>query len=310
MDVSIVIVNYKTTDLIVNCIKSIREYTRNISYEIIIVDNNSNDDCHETLKRIFPRENWIFIALDNNKGFGMANNEGFKVAKGRNILCLNPDTLLMNNAVKILSSFLDNHKDIGACGGNLYDEELCPTFSFSRMLPSLLWELNILAFGKIEKLLYKNNRNFNNTKTPIEVGYITGADLMIKKNVIEQTGGYSPEFFMYYEDTDLCCRIKRKGYKVTSVPTANIQHLEGKSFDRGKNNINEKRIGLSEKSRLIYYMMNVGKFETWLSCKVYIFGLFVNEVFFLLSRNEIWKYYNCRRRMIKLQRRKMKGSCM
>lgn len=303
MDVSIVIVNYKTTDLIVNCINSIRKYTREISYEIIIVDNNSGDNCHDTLRRAFPQDNLVFISLNDNRGFGMANNEGFRVAKGRNVLCLNPDTLLMNNAVKILSSYLDEHEDVGACGGNLYDEDLCPAYSFSRMLPSFIWELNILAFGKIERFLYKDNRNFNNMGTPIEVGYITGADLMVKNKVIEQTGGYSPEFFMYYEDTDLCCRIKRKGYKIMSVPAANIQHLEGKSFGRGENEVNERRIDMSEGSRLIYYMMNVGRFETWLADMTYRLGLFVNEKFFSLSKNEIWRYYNCRRNMIKHQKR-------
>lgn len=306
MDVSIVIVNYKTTDLIINCINSIRKHTKEISYEIIIVDNNSEDDCYNTLKRLFPQDNIIFIQLDENKGFGMANNEGFKVAKGRNVFCLNPDTLLLNNAIKILSSYLDEHHNVGACGGNLYDEDLQPTHSFYRFLPSFFWELNVLSFERLERLLYGNNRKFNNTNKPLSVGYITGADLMIKKEVLEQTGGYSPDFFMYYEETDLCCRIRRKGYKIMSIPYAEIQHLEGKSFGSGNNNINEKRIEMSERSRLIYYRRNVGAIETFFADMTLRLALVINKNVFFLLKHDFWRFYDCRRKMITRQKHIMK----
>ena len=101
MDVSIIIVNYKTLSLIVNCIRSIIEKTDGISYEIIVVDNNSNDDFSKCLKDKFG--NLVkCVPLQENIGFGRANNEGLKIATGRNIFYLNPDTLLINNAIKIL----------------------------------------------------------------------------------------------------------------------------------------------------------------------------------------------------------------
>lgn len=300
MDVSIIIVNYRTADLIVNCISSIKQLTKEISYEIIVVDNNSEDNCRNLLKEIFANDkNILFIPLIENKGFGMANNAGFKIAKGRNVLCLNPDTLLINNAIKEMSNFLDTHDDVGGCGGNLYDENMKPTQSFFRILPSLRWDLNILTFWKIEKLIYCGNHIFNYSNHPIKVGYITGADLMTKKEIIELTGGFSSDFFMYYEETDLCCRIKRLGYKIMNLPTAKIQHLEGKSFSREKSVINEKQILMSEISRLKYYKRNVGKTETKIANLIYGIALSVNKWAFKLIGREHWKYYECRKKTFK-----------
>lgn len=298
MDVSIIIVNYKTADLIVNCISSIKQMTYGISYEIIIVDNNSNDNCQDLLKEVFADDNNLsFISLNENKGFGMANNIGFKTAKGRNILCLNPDTLLINNAIKELSDYLDANDNVGACGGNLYDEKMKPTQSFFRILPSLKWDLSILTFRKIEKLIYNGNHIFNYTNHPVTVGYITGADLMLKKEIIKQIDGFSPEFFMYYEETDLCCRIRKHGFKIMNIPTAKIQHLEGKSFNRENTIVNEKQILMSETSRLIYYGRNVGKFETRMSNIIYLFALSINKFAFKLTRKSYWKYYDSRKRI-------------
>ena len=174
MDTSVIIVNYKTADLVVECIKSIIKFTTGLSYEVIVVDNNSSDGCGETLKSEFPEaRNIKFVQLEVNKGFGLANNAGFSVASGRNLLCLNPDTLLLNNAVKTLSDFIDSHSDVGACGGNLFDADMKPTQSFFRNLPSLVWNLSLLTFRKVEKLVYRGNVTFNHTARPIEVGYVT-----------------------------------------------------------------------------------------------------------------------------------------
>ncbi len=292
MDVSIIIVNYKTADLIANAITSIIRLTKDISYEIIVVDNNSNDNCYNLLKDTFKNDIELsFISLKENKGFGMANNEGVYIAKGRNILFLNPDTLLINNAIKELSNYLDNHNDVGACGGNLYDELMKPAQSFYRILPSLKWDLSILTFRKIEKLIFGGNYIFNYTDHPIKVGYITGADLMVKKKILDEFGGFSSDFFMYYEETDLCCRIKKHGYKIINVPTAKIQHLEGKSFDREQSILNIERIKMSEESRLIYYKRNVGHVEIRIANITYSFALSLNKFIFRLLKRNIWKKY-------------------
>lgn len=283
MDVSIIIVNYNTSALINDCIRSIFNYTKGIDYEIIVVDNAS-ENLSETIESASdPRVH--LIQLPKNVGFGRANNAGFKVAQGRNLFCLNPDTLLLNNAIKILSDFLDANLGAGACGGNLFDTDMQPTLSFRRLLPGVHWELNELLHLWPERLFYGRNQRFNYTNTPLNVGYITGADLMIRASIANYLGGYSPEFFMYYEETDLCARIHRAGYGIYSIPTAHIQHLEGGSFDN--NTINTSRFERSERGRAIYYRRNHSRLNTAVANAFYYLFLISRAI---VKQSATYKY--------------------
>ncbi len=250
MDVSIIIVNYNTKDLTSQTIDSVFKMTTGISFEVILVDNASIDgskDYFQTDSRI------IYIYSEQNLGFGRANNLGLSVAKGRNILFLNPDTVLINNAVKILSDYIDQYNNVGACGGNLYNEDMKPTISYRRIFPGILEELSYLFFHIPEKLFYHKTRLHNGSNKPLNVANISGADLMIRKSVLDKVGSFSPVYFMYYEETDLCFRIHKAGYKIMSVPDAQIQHLEGKSF---KSACDPRRIQVSEKGRDNFYRQN------------------------------------------------------
>lgn len=273
LDVSIVIVNYHTSGQVWDCIASIRKFTSGINYEIIIVDNASEPGLKMQYEG-YPDVK--VILLDENVGFGRANNAGFKAARGRYLLCLNPDTLLLNNAIGILVKFMDSHPEAAACGANLFNSDMQPTLSFRRTLPGFGWELNELLNIKPEKKKYGSNRIFNNTGHPLEVGYITGADLMLRREVIEMLGGFDPRFFMYYEETDLCARIRKAGGKIFSVPEANIQHLEGGSFDT-ENGISLSRVERTECGRRVYYRIHFN----WL------YRQLLNAVYFttLLSRS-------------------------
>ena len=305
MDVSIIIVNYKTVPLIVDCIRSIREHVRGIAYEVIVVDNHSGDNFQERLQAEFG-DGVVCVPLPENIGFGRANNEGFKVAKGRNLFCLNPDTLLLNNAVKILSDYLDDHPEAGACGGNLYDEEMRPIHSFLRTFPSLCSELDALLFNVPGKMIYSKSMMFNHTGKPLDVAYITGADLMVRHNVLDKTGGFSSDFFMYFEETDWCYRIQKIGFKIVSVPDAKIQHLEGKSFSEQK--INRRRMETFESGRLTYYRRNVPKVAALLAHLAYVAGLAVKVlVFGVLSigkkrYNYRYRYFSCKLRVALMTR--------
>lgn len=251
MDVSIIIVNYNTLSLVKACIDSIISKTKDIKYEIIVVDNASNDGSKEFFsndKRI------IYIYNKENLGFGLANNEGIKIASGRNIFLLNPDTLLINNAIKILSEFLDGNPDAGCCGGNLYNNKMKPTHSYTMTLPSFFWEINLLFCGKLEKLIWGRNSQFNHTNKKRKVGYICGADMMIKHCVLDEIGLFSDKIFLYYEDTELSYRIKKAGYNIFSLPEAEIQHLEGESM--GDKQFNKKRMKFIETSLSIYYSLH------------------------------------------------------
>jgi GT2 family glycosyltransferase len=230
MDVSIVIVNYNTTELLINAIDSVLAKTESIEYEIIVVDNNSPDNPQDILIKKYGNK-ISYLGLSENIGFGRANNEGIKIAKGRNLFLLNSDTVLLNNAVKILSDYLDNNPDVGCCGGNLLDEDEKPRHSFRRFFTSSIFdEINQLFFGLPEIFLYGKNMFYNHTNKPLKVCYITGADLMIRKNLFHQLHGFDPDFFMYHEEAELEYRISKINYGIVSVPYAKIIHLEGKSF--------------------------------------------------------------------------------
>lgn len=246
IDVSIIIVNYNTRQLLINCLTSIQERTLGINYEIIVVDNNSSDNSLEEVRKRFKSVN-IFNS-GSNLGFGKANNLGIKIASGRNIFFLNSDTLLINNAVKILSDYLDKNEKIGICGGNLFNNELKEANSFCRIMPGIFSEINVMSLTKISKLIYGRNSSFNYTSNPLNVAYITGADMMVPKRILDIVGGFDPDFFLYYEETELTNRVKKAGYLVNSLPQAKIIHLEGAS----SKNISWKT-DVYNRSRKIYY---------------------------------------------------------
>ena len=203
MDVSIIIVNYKTACLLANAVESIFDKTTGVDFEVIVVDNASGDDCGNLLARKF-KGRVTYVGLNENIGFGRANNEGARFAKGRNLFFLNPDTILLNNAVKLLSNYLDAHSGTGACGGNLYDERMSPAHSLIRLFPSVAYELDSLLGSYPLKLKYGRNYQFNHSGKPLDVAYTLGADLMVKRAVWDQTEGFDKRFFMFFEETDDC----------------------------------------------------------------------------------------------------------
>lgn len=230
MDVSIIIVNYNTVSLLVNAIDSVLEKTKDIDYEIIVVDNNSDDDSESIIAKRYNNQ-IKFIPLLENIGFGRANNKGIEIARGRNVFLLNPDTVLQNNAVKILSSFLDKNSLAGVAGANLYNDDGTYQPSFSQMYPSLRVELSNL----FHLMFLQNKQCINKTNNPIKTQSVVGAAMMIKKDIIKKVGVFNPKFFMYSEEEEWCHRIRKAGYMIVNVPLAKITHLDGKSFQFSEN---------------------------------------------------------------------------
>ena len=285
IDVSIIIVNYNTSVLIRDLIATIEEKTEGITYEIIVVDNNPTEQFTMDMKDYLDKI--IYLPLKENVGFGRANNEGLKVAKGRNIFFLNPDTLLVNNAIKILSDYLDTNEKVGVCGGNLYDPKMNPNHSFMPMLPSPIWDINFLMFGLIFRLICGKNIQFNFTNKPLKVGYITGADMMIRRNVLNEVGSFDSDFFMYYEETELTYRIRKAGYESHSVPSAKIIHLEGKSCETS-----ERREKMKNVSKKIYYSKTQSSFNYRLSSFLFkIYSCLRLTLYKLIGNSEKYKYW-------------------
>lgn len=222
MDVSIILVNYKTKDLTINCIESIYEKTKDLNFEIFVVDNNSDDGSIEAIEEKFS--DIKIIKNQENYGFGKANNIAIKVAKGKYIFCLNTDTLLINNAIKNLFDFMEDNNTIGACGGNLYDAQNNPVMCYSDF-PNL-WNCTSLSWLIRKVIPSARNKTVKKVK---EVDFVAGADIFFRKDVLDKIGLFDEKFFMYCEEVDLCKRIKDNGYSIKIVPEAQIIHLAGKS---------------------------------------------------------------------------------
>lgn len=256
MDVSIIIVNYNTSRLINDCIESIFRLVTDIEYEIIIVDNNT-ENLTETIT-VHNDTRIKLLQLSENVGFGRANNAGVKIAKGRNLFFLNPDTILLNNAVKILSDYLDSNPHCGACGGNLFDSKMNPIHSYRMLMPGILDAIDISMGRRLSKIIFGKNHEFNYTGKTYRVGYITGADLIIPHKLFNDVGGFDNKIFMYYEETDLCKKISLRGYSIISVPISKIIHLVGQSHGNQsvKTHLNTIPYVFEGKSRRIYYKNN------------------------------------------------------
>ncbi|MBR6162518.1 glycosyltransferase family 2 protein [bacterium] len=240
MDVSIVYVNYKSEEITKNSIKSVLEKTQGIEFEIFVVDNNSEDGSIENIEKEFPQINIIKNTV--NAGFGAANNLAIRQAKGKYILCLNTDTILLNNAIKMMFDFMEKeeNQNIGACGCYITGKDQKPS-NCGGLLPSvgaLFWKF---GFRKLCPEYYEKKYVGKITKETKDIysdlGYITGADLFLRKKVLDEVGLYDENIFMYFEDSDLCKRIKDKGYELTLVEGGEIEHLEGQST---KNPLNKK----------------------------------------------------------------------
>lgn len=225
MDVSIIIVNYNTAALLMDCIESVQTKTLETSYEIIVVDNNSSDNSVEMLKEKFNHVKIIESKI--NLGFGKGNNLGAQYAKGKYLFFLNSDTLLINNAIKImLDSFeLSENKDVACVGGNLYHLDGRPNFSYASTFPSLL---GMILYRSGSRTIFGYD-NFNTTGKPKTVAIVIGADMLIPKEKFDLINGFDPNYFMYVEEGDLQYRLRQIGLRSLSVPTAKIMHLQGAS---------------------------------------------------------------------------------
>ena len=263
VNVSVIIVNYHSEKLIANCVQSIKEKTTGITYQIIIVDNESRPDGVVYLEQNLGND-VLIVPSEKNLGFGKANNLGAERAEGKYLLLLNPDTILDNNAIKILFDYMESSMNTGVSGGNLYTENREPAPSFSLQFDDLRIEKAEASWFFIikEKIRQKVGRSdagkwFNFGKTPLKVGYIFGTDMMIPRQLYRETGGFDPDFFMYAEEEELSWRITEKGYDIVNVPSARIIHLDGGTQKTG-GVFNQRQFCMRMNGILTYYYKRYG----------------------------------------------------
>ncbi|RLB07043.1 MAG: glycosyltransferase family 2 protein [Deltaproteobacteria bacterium] len=226
LDVSIIIVNWNTKDLLLSCISSVySSISKNLKYEIIVVDNGSHDGSSEAVKKSYPQV--LVIQNKKNLGFAAANNIAFKIMKGKYALLLNTDCTLTKGAVEALYSFMEEHPEAGITCGQLLNPDGSKQNSFSNF-PSLL---EYITNKSLLKIIWPSRfpSKYNSYNKPIEVDSCIGACVLLRKEAIEEVGYFDEDYFFFFEETDLAFRLKKAGWKVYFVPCAKIYHAQGKS---------------------------------------------------------------------------------
>jgi GT2 family glycosyltransferase len=278
VEVSIVIVSYNVANYLKECIRSIKRETI-CNYEIIVIDNNSEGHTVELLRTQHP--DVTLIRNDLNLGFAKANNQGFKIANGRYVFMLNPDTLILNGAVDKLIQFLDEHPEIGACGPKNLNPDLTLQHNCHHF-PSLT--LEIFKFLQLKRFFPKNRLfgrehmsywDYGNIRA---VDWITGCSLMIRKDVLDRIGGLDENYFLYSEECDFCYQMKQQGKKIFYFPQAEIIHYGGESsvtqnYERLHSRTITKHLYVS---RYYFYRKNYGKIQEFVL-------RFLDILYFILS---------------------------
>lgn len=254
MDLSIIIVSWNTGDLLKKCLQSIYQNQAGLSIEIFVVDNNSSDETVAMIRKEFPLIK--LIVNDKNLGFAQANNQALSLAHGKYVLLLNPDTEILNNSLEKAVDFMENHPEVGALGSKILfgDKSLQPSV---RRFPTFLAIFLLLIkaprfFKKIKSLDKYLCLDFDYSRLQA-VDQIMGAFILIPKKVFDKIGFLDERFFLWFEEVDLCYRIKKTGQQIIYNPDIEIIHYGGQSFAQEK--IIKKQF-LFFKSAMRYFLKN------------------------------------------------------
>jgi N-acetylglucosaminyl-diphospho-decaprenol L-rhamnosyltransferase len=220
--VSIVIVNWNTRNLLLECLASIQAYSSQC--EVVVVDNGSTDGSVSALRSEFP--NVIVIDRAKNEGYARANMAGFRAASGEYILFLNSDTLIPNGAIDNLVAFLECRPRIAACGPRLLQPDgKAQPFAFGND-PTLRY----LLARACARIGMRAPLHDWETSEVQNVDWVSGACLLIRRSAFEQIGGFDEQMFMYFEDNDICLRLRKAGWGVAYNPHVAIAHIGGASL--------------------------------------------------------------------------------
>jgi len=235
LDLSICIVNWNVKDLLKACLGSIYTNTKDISFEVIVVDNNSSDGSVQMIKSDFPQVKIIENKI--NAGFTKANNQAIKIAQGRHVMILNPDTEVVDNALNKMIRFLESRRDCGALGCKLLNtdgtlQRSCRTFpSLEVMFYSSLFLDQLFPKSRIFGKYFMTWWDFNDVR---EVDQPMGSALMIRKDALDKVGLFDENIFIWFDEVELLYRIKKAGWKIYFMPEAQIKHHLSQSFKQWK----------------------------------------------------------------------------
>ena len=244
IDISIVIVSFNTREILLRCLSSVQKHTKEISYEVIVIDNASEDGTVEVVTKKF--HDVKIIANKYNRGFSAANNQGIILSKGRKIVFLNPDTMLTENSFKKINTYMQANPEFSILGCGITDQSNQPC-------PIRLWEdtprdavLKILDLYDLSLELKKMEEMKAN-----EVQVISGCCFVAERELFELIGLMDENYFLYNEEDDLCRRARQGGKKICFFQETAVQHLHGQSTHQ--DNHREKVIVEAYKSNLYFY---------------------------------------------------------
>jgi hypothetical protein len=270
VDISIIIVSFNTRDLVRACLDSITAVDQKCLYEIVVVDNNSDDGTADMLESEFTAVKCIRNSV--NAGFGRANNQGAGCASGEYLLFLNSDTVIQGDSLLRMLRFARSRTDVAAVGPKILNQDLS-VFHSCRSAATLLNQLSSLVplvnryFPDRFQVNINEEAFYQSTQ---EVDFMWGACLMIRRDVFLQHGGFDERFFMYFEEADLLLRLRKAGFSNVYYPEASVVHLGGgssrKVFDRCY-----RQLYLS---RVIFFRKHHGLFKTallWMGTLVLAF---------------------------------------
>ncbi len=230
LDVCIIVVAWNVRKLVYDCLKSVYEQTQDIDFEVIYVDNASNDNTVDMVRKEFPDVK--IIENEVNQGFIKANNQGIEIAQSRYVLLLNSDTVVLDNAIAEIVSFADKHPQAAVVGCKV----LNPDYTLQRncfMYPSVL---NIFLAATYLYKLFQRSKFFGRERMTWwdfddvrEVETVCGSCALVRKEAIDQVGLMDERYFVYGDDPDWCYRFKKNGWKILFTPNSKIIHYVGQT---------------------------------------------------------------------------------
>jgi len=269
-DVSVLIVSFNTCETLRHCLQTLRETSRDVRYETIVIDNASRDGSADMVAKEFPEV--TLIRSTENLGFAAANNRGFDIARGHYIALLNSDAFLSPKALRTALDYLQQHPRAALVGARLTGShgEWQPS---ARMIPNLwdhLFTLSGLSAKYPQSRLFgRIDRTWANPDADAKVDWVPGAFSLIRRSVLDKIGLFDERFFLYYEEVDLCLRIQKAGYEVWYLPEIVVIHLGGessKTLTLEKHSLSNSgaQINLWQiRSALLFHHKNFGKISAW-----------------------------------------------
>jgi GT2 family glycosyltransferase len=265
--VSILIVNYRTYTEVTGCLESLSRF-RSDDVEVILVDHLCEPVEAARVSSAFP---WVHvIAVDANPGFAAGVNRAARASRGRYLLLLNPDCLLDGDVAHVLASWLEDHPVVAAAGALVREADgsvqlsarwfpnVTTGFAGRTSLLSRLWPAN-----------HWTRRNLvapGGVRAPIEVDWVTGVCIMVRREAFESVGGMDERFFLYWEDADLCFRLKRAGWRTVYNPTVSVTHLTGRSSAQ----VRQQALKAFHESAYLYFSKNGGRFARGVAPLVFV----------------------------------------